>query len=187
MVLAGSCRPKLLKENDLTEVLRTARLRLRHIELSDAAFLLALLNEPAFIQNIGDRQVRNLDQAATYLQQNMQESYRNNGFGLWVMERLDDQQAIGLCGLVKRDYLTDPDVGYALLAAFNGEGYTSEAALAVVNYANQQLGIKRLCGIVSTHNLASKRILTKIGMQACGQKEKPGTQEWVDFYQLDLA
>ena len=171
----------------MSVIIQTARLQLRLATLKDAGFLLALLNEPDFLKNIGDRQVRDLAQSEAYLQQNLLASYRLHGFGLWVVERLVDQQPLGLCGLVQRDYLPAPDLGYALFSAHSGQRYTSEAALSVVAYARNELGLRRLCGIVAPDNLASKRILVKVGMQPDGQKAVPGSDKQVDFYQIELA
>lgn len=171
----------------MSVILQTARLQLRQAQLEDAGFLLALLNEPDFLKNIGDRQVRDLAQSEAYLQQNLLGSYHLHGFGLWVVERFSDRQPLGLCGLVQRDYLQDPDLGYALFSQHSGQGYTSEAALAVVAYARNALGLRHLCSIVAPDNLASKRILVKVGMQPAGQKTVPGSEKLVDFYQLELA
>lgn len=171
----------------MATILTTSRLRLRHAELSDAPAMLLLVNEPEFLQNIGDKQVRNLQQAEQYLQNGAIASYQQHGFGLYLVERLADGATLGLCGLVQRDYLQCPDVGYALFREFSGQGYISEAALAVVAYARNELGLKQLCGIVAPDNLASKRILQKTGMRPAGQKLVPGSDKMVDFYLLELG
>jgi RimJ/RimL family protein N-acetyltransferase len=174
-------------EDIMAIILTTDRLRLRHAECRDAPAMLLLLNEAGFLQNIGDKQVRDLAGAEQYLQNGPIASYQQHGFGLYLIERLSDDAVLGLCGLVQRDYLDRPDVGYALFEQFSGAGYTSEAALAVVQFAREQLGIRQLCGIVSPHNLASKRILEKAGMLQVGQKIVPGSDKLVDYYQLDLV
>jgi len=168
-------------------ILTTDRLRLRHAELSDAPAMLQLVNEPEFLQNIGDKQVRDLQQAQLYLQNGAIASYQQYGFGLYLVERLSDSVTLGLCGLVQRDYLQYPDVGYALFRQYSGQGYISEAALAVVAYARNELGLQNLCGIVAPDNLASKRILEKTGMKPAGQKIVPGSAKTVDFYLLAPA
>jgi RimJ/RimL family protein N-acetyltransferase len=168
-------------------ILTTNRLRLRHARLTDAAAMLLLVNEPEFLQNIGDKQVRNLTQAEQYLQNGAIASYQQHGFGLYLVERLSDNATLGLCGLVQRDYLPQPDVGYALFKEYSGQGYVSEAALAVVAYARNSLNLQKLCAIVSPDNLASKRILAKVGMQAAGQIQLPDSATLVDFYRIDLT
>lgn len=171
----------------MATILTTNRLRLRHAELRDAPAMLLLVNEPEFLQNIGDKQVRDLQQAEWYLQNGAIASYQQHGFGLYLVERLADGATLGLCGLVQRDYLQYPDVGYALFREFSGQGYISEAALAVVAYARDVLGLQTLCGIVAPDNLASKRILEKTGMRPAGQKLVPGSDKTVDFYLLDTV
>ncbi|QFU22366.1 GNAT family N-acetyltransferase [Shewanella eurypsychrophilus] len=144
-------------------VLETTRLRLRHVRLTDAEFILELLNTPGFIDNIGDRGVRDLLQAETYLIDGPISSYQQNGFGLYLVERKESGEAIGLCGLVKRPQLDEPDLGYAFLPAFWGKGYAIESSLAVVEYS-KRLAISQLLGIVSPGNDPSIAVLEKLGM-----------------------
>src|SRR5258707_11164405 len=96
----------------------TERLRLRRFTLDDAAFALRLLNEPSFIHNIGDRNVRTLEQAAAYLTSGPLASYARHGHGLELVELKESQRPIGMCGLLKRDAFPDVDVGYAFLPDF---------------------------------------------------------------------
>jgi RimJ/RimL family protein N-acetyltransferase len=97
-------------------VCETPRLRLRHLTQHDAAFILDLLNEPEFIRNIGDREVRTLEDARRYLRSGTVTGYEKLGFGLYLVELQEDATPIGVCGLLKRDYLDDVDVGFATRA-----------------------------------------------------------------------
>jgi len=164
-------------------ILTTDRLIIRELTLADAPFLLELLNEPDFIRNIADRQVRTLEQAERYMQDGPQSSYRQYGFGLWLVERQADGVALGLCGLLQRDYLTMPDLGYAMLARYSGQGYTKEAARAVLQFGHLQLGYQQLCGIVSPSNHASLHILQQLGMQPCGELQIPDSGKTVCYLQ----
>jgi len=164
------------------EVLHSARLSLCTLSLSDAPLMLRLLNEDSFIQSIGDRGVRTLQQAEQYLLDGPLRSYQQHGFGMYRLVRRADGVSIGLAGLVYRDYLGIPDVGYALLPEHSGAGYASEAALAVYHYAKHQLKLPEVVGIVSPVNLASKRILEKIGLVTRTQILSPDTQQWLDYY-----
>jgi RimJ/RimL family protein N-acetyltransferase len=145
--------------------LETPRLVIREINLDDAPFILELLNEPAFIHFIGDRGVRSIEDAQGYISKGPQASYTKLGFGLWLAAQKDTQTPIGICGLLKRDSLPDVDLGYAFLARFRSQGYASEAASAVKDYAVERLGIKRLAGITNPDNWASIKVLEKIGMR----------------------
>jgi RimJ/RimL family protein N-acetyltransferase len=147
----------------MAEILRTARLALRELEETDAPFILQLLNTREFIDNIGDRQVRSLDDAARYID-NVRASYRSQGFGLWHVGDRATGAPLGICGLLKRDHLEHPDVGYALLPTAFGRGIATEAAAACVAHGRAMLGMQQICAIVAPHNSASIRVLEKIGL-----------------------
>jgi RimJ/RimL family protein N-acetyltransferase len=146
-------------------VCESARLRLRHLLDFDAPFILELLNEPDFIRNIGDREVRALEDARRYIQHGPMVSYSQHGFGLWLVELRDGGAPIGICGLLKRDYLQDVDVGFALREAHRGQGYAFEAAEAAMRYGTQALGISRIVAITSPDNQASAKVLRKLGLE----------------------
>jgi len=144
--------------------LETARLTLRRFEFEDAPFVVELLNQPSFIKNIGDRGVRNVDDAHRYLREGPMAMYEKYGFGLWRASRRSDGVFVGMCGLLKRDILPDVDVGYAFLPDHWGQGYAYEAANATVQLGASRFGLTRIIGVVSDHNTASIRVLEKVGM-----------------------
>ncbi|HPF28148.1 MAG TPA: GNAT family N-acetyltransferase [Steroidobacteraceae bacterium] len=144
-------------------MLQTERLRLRRYTLEDAPFVLRLLNERSFIDNIGDRGVRSLDDARRYLETGPLASYAAHGFGLWLIELLMTGKSIGMCGLLKRDALPDADLGYALLPEFAAQGFAFEAADATLSYGSKAFGLSRVLAIVSPHNARSIRLLERLG------------------------
>jgi RimJ/RimL family protein N-acetyltransferase len=146
-------------------ILETDRLQLRMLTLDDAEFVLRLLNEPSFIQNIGDRQVRTVDQARNYILKGPIASYERFGFGLWLVENKSAAVPIGICGLLKRDVLEDVDIGYALLPEFCSQGYALESASAVMSYAGTVLGLNRVVAVTNPDNQPSIRLLEKMGFE----------------------
>lgn len=144
--------------------IKTERLFLRQFNLSDAEFILKLLNEPSFIQNIGDRNVRTRADAEKYLENGAMASYAKNGFGLLAVTLTETGETIGMCGLIKRDALEDVDIGYAFLPKFWSQGYAIEAAQGVMKFAKEVLGLKRFVAIVDPANAGSVRVLEKLGM-----------------------
>ena len=144
-------------------VLETHRLLLRRLSVDDAGFILTLLNEPSFIQNIGDRGVRTIEDARAYILKGPVASYEKYGFGLWLVETKDSGTHIGICGLLKREVLEDVDIGYALLPEFWSKGYALESASAVLSYARAELRLKRVLAVVNANNQSSIRLLEKIG------------------------
>jgi ribosomal-protein-alanine N-acetyltransferase len=147
------------------EVLQTDRLILRHLTADDAEFVFELVNDPAWLRFIGDRGVRNLDDAREYVRKGPVDSYSRHGFGLYAIERKEGGSPIGICGLVKRDFLEDVDIGFALLPAFRGQGYAREAARATMIYAREVVGLGRIVAITSRDNDASGRLLEAIGLR----------------------
>jgi len=131
----------------------------------DAEFILRLVNEPSWLQFIGDRGVRNLDDARAYIRNGPMEMQARHGFGFYVLELKDDGPPIGICGLIKRDYLADVDIGYALLPEYWAKGYAYEAAAAVASYAAKELNLKRLVAITTEDNLRSVKLLGKLGLR----------------------
>lgn len=143
--------------------LETPRLILRRLQFDDAPFLVKLLNEPSFIENIGDRGVRSVEDAHRYLREGPLAMYEKYGFGLWHTA-LRDGSPVGMCGLLRRDILPDADVGYALLPQYWGQGLAYEAAAATLRHACTKFGLNRVVGVVSEGNAGSIRVLEKLGM-----------------------
>lgn len=144
-------------------VLETDRLILRRFTVGDAQFILALLNEPSFLRYIGDKNVRNLEDARQYILSGPIASYEKNGFGLYLVELKESTTPIGMCGLLKREELPDPDIGFAFLPAVWGKGFASEAAAAVLKDAHQKLRLERILAITSLDNDTSIKLLERLG------------------------
>jgi RimJ/RimL family protein N-acetyltransferase len=146
-------------------VIRSERLQMRELELHDDEFILRLLNEAPFMRFIGDKGVRTLPDACEYILKGPIDSYRRFGFGLYLTSLRDSGLPIGICGLVKRDGLSDVDVGFAFLTQYWSRGYAAEAAAAVLAYGMQQLRLTRIVAITAPDNLASIAVLEKIGLK----------------------
>ena len=145
-------------------VVSTDRLALRHLTEADADFILRLLNEPSFLEFVGDKGVRTVEDARAYINDGPVESYEKHGFGLYLVELSHDGTPIGMCGLVKRDSLDDVDVGFALLPEFWSQGYAVEAGQAVLDRGHGVHDLDRIVAITAQHNEASKRVLERLGM-----------------------
>ena len=148
-------------------VLHTRRLLLREFTLEDDAFVLGMLNEPGFLRYIGDKGVRTLSDAREYLQKGPLDSYRRNGFGLYAacISPGGSASPLGMCGLVKREGLSDPDIGFAFLERHWGHGYAAESAAAILEHGTRVLKLPRIVAITSPDNFGSIRVLEKIGLK----------------------
>ena len=146
------------------DILATPRLRLRTADLDDADFYLALVNDPGFLEHIGDRGIRTREDAVQALLDGPIAMQAMRGHSLYVVETKDGGAPIGMCGLIKRETLDGVDIGYAYLAPYCGRGYAYEAGMAVLALA-PALGLKRVLAITSPNNLASNGLLRKMGMR----------------------
>lgn len=167
----------------MTVIANTGRLRLRHIAPSDAAFYSQLVNEPAWIANIGDRHVQSLSDAQKQITGKLMASYAQHGLGMYLVALNTTDRAIGICGLVQRDTLPHPDIGVAFLQAHWGQGYALEAARAVLNHAMGKLSLGSVLGITKESNKSSTSLLIKLGMRLQGQVQLG--DESRDLYRVD--
>ncbi|MFD3449777.1 GNAT family N-acetyltransferase [Microbacteriaceae bacterium 4G12] len=147
------------------KILETDRLILRPQTTDDAAFILELMNTPSWLQFIGDRGVRTLEDAKDYILNGAIRMYEQFGFCLFLVARKEDHVPIGICGLVKRDGLEDIDIGFAFLPKYWAKGYAYEAASAVMAYGIDTLGLQRIVAITDQDNHASIKLLKKVGLQ----------------------
>ena len=145
-------------------ILETKRLRLRELTETDAPFILRLLNEPSFLRFIGDKGVRNLDDARAYIFNGPVASYQQNGFGLYLVQLKTNNTPIGICGLLKRESLADVDIGFAFIPEAWNNGYAFESADAVMIYAKDVLKLPRIVAITDKDNEASGKLLEKLGL-----------------------
>src|SRR5262245_16062996 len=146
-------------------VLETERLFLRGFNVGDAEFILALLNEPSFLRYIGDKKVRTVQDAEKYILNGPVASYERHGFGLCLVELKETHTPIGMCGLLKREELPDPDIGFAFLPDFWNKGFAYEATAAVMKDARERLNLERILAITNQDNEASIKLLQKLGLQ----------------------
>jgi ribosomal-protein-alanine N-acetyltransferase len=154
----------------------TPRLQLRRFDADSHAhrdFIVELLNQRSFIDNIADRGVRTADDAARYLRDGPGASFARFGFGLMLIERREDGEALGMCGLLKRDYLDHPDIGYSLLDRHVGHGYVAEAAAATLRWGWEKFAMRTIVASTAPGNEDSVRVLERLGFRDEGIVQLP--------------
>jgi [ribosomal protein S5]-alanine N-acetyltransferase len=143
----------------MQNILQTNRLILRQFTTDDAAFIVELLNSPGWIQYIGDRNIKTEEQAKVYLENGPIKSYEKNGFGLSLVALLDGTP-IGMCGIIRRDTLDYPDIGFAFLPKFVGMGYAYEIADATMQQAKEIWNLPTILGITLLNKTSRKNWIT---------------------------
>lgn len=149
-------------------LIETERLRLREYTIEDAPFIYELMNSEGWLKYIGDRNIKTVADAEAYIEKNYLPSYDLNGFGAFIVELKVSGKSIGSCGLYKRENLKHPDVGFAFLSEYSGNGFGFEAANAVLNFARESLNIQTILGFTLPDNIASIKLLEKLGLKQKG-------------------
>lgn len=171
----------------MNSLIETQRLFVRQLDLSDAAFMLELVNTPAWLQYIGDRNVYSIEDAERYLANGVLKSYADNGYGGWLVVLKESGQAVGMCGLFQRAYLPAPDLGFAFLPDHEGKGYAYEAATATLEYIKQQFTyLDTLYAITIPENGRSVRLLEKCHFKCTSILKPPGENKDVKLFMLNM-
>ncbi|WDP88529.1 MAG: GNAT family N-acetyltransferase [Desulfobacter sp.] len=167
-------------------MIETKRLVIQKLSVSDAPFILALLNDQGWLRYIGDKGVRTLEDARSYILNGPMQSYEEFGFGLFLVKLKEADSSIGICGLLKRDYLAHVDLGFALLSEYRGKGYAAESAAAVLGHGKKQFGFRHVSAIAQPDNLRSIKVLKKIGFKQERLIEPPGTGSQLALFGKDV-
>ncbi|MEO8666518.1 MAG: GNAT family N-acetyltransferase, partial [Ignavibacteria bacterium] len=152
----------------------------------DSEFILKLLNTPGWLQFIGNKGIHNTADAKNYIINGPMKSYEKFGFGLYKVILKSEGKPIGMCGLISRDSLDDIDIGFSFLPEHTGNGYAFESASATLNYANINLGFKRIVAITNPDNLNSIKLLEKLGLIFEKQFTVPGDEEELMLFAIEF-
>jgi ribosomal-protein-alanine N-acetyltransferase len=167
----------------MEQILETDLLKIRHFTVDDGEFVLRLVNTPGWLQYIGNRGIRTVEEAQLYLLTGPINNYEKQGFGLYLVELKENRIPIGMCGLIKRDGLEDIDIGFAFLPEFSGKGHAFDAAHATLKYAQQVLNINKVVSITQSNNLRAINLLKKLGFNYVKKVQLP--QEEIELLLFD--
>jgi RimJ/RimL family protein N-acetyltransferase len=170
----------------MTNKIETDRLILRPLNINDSEFTLSLLNSSGWLEFIGDRGIRDIQAAEIYLADKVFTLYEKYGYGPYGVRTKEDETLTGFCGLFKRDFLEDPDIGFAFLPEFTGRGYAIESAIAVIEDARTELGLKKVAAITLEKNIRSINVLKKLGMQFERNIIYPESKEELMLYSINF-
>ncbi|MCW5900271.1 MAG: GNAT family N-acetyltransferase [Flavobacteriales bacterium] len=146
----------------MSPIATTERLHLREMTPDDADHAFLLNSDPEVVRYTGDGPFASVEEARAFLA--AYPDYRRHGFGRWAMMRTADDAWLGWCGLKRLEDGT-VDLGYRLLREHWGRGYATEAAQASLELGFGQFGLETIVGRVAQGNIASIRVLEKLGMR----------------------
>jgi len=167
--------------------LKSNRIYLREAVETDTAFFIELMNMPGWLEHIGDRNIKTDADALCYIEKSLINSYKINGFGLYIMCLNDSHKPIGLCGLVKRNTLDLPDLGFAVLPAYEGKGYVREGSEVTLQFAKKDLKLDTLLAITSPTNKRSQNLLERLGFSIVPKTDYDAEGEVLVTYSLCLT
>jgi len=162
----------------------TERLFLKPTTSEDAEFIFELVNTPKWIANIGDRNVKSAEDAIVYIQQRMTPQLEKLGYGNYTLIRKVDNIKIGTCGLYDREGLEGIDIGFALLPAYENLGYGFESAAKLLEVGIKEFHIKRISAITTKENIASQKLIEKLGLKYVNTIKIPNDEAELLLYSL---
>ncbi len=162
----------------------TERLILQPTTSADAEFIFELVNTPKWLANIGDRNVKSVEDAKTYIKKRMTPQLEKLGYGNYTLIRKVDNRKIGTCGLYNREGLEGIDIGFALLPDFENLGYGYESAAKLLEAGINEFQIKRISAITTKENIASQKLIEKLGLKYVNIIKIPDDEEELLLYSL---
>ena len=168
-----------------SSILETERLILQPVKMEDAAFILELYNSPTFIKFIGDRNLRTVEDAENYIKEKFLPHVEKHGFGSFVILRKLDNRTIGNVGIYMRDGLNAPDIGFSFLPKFEGKGYGFEASKKLMEIAFSEFGLKKISAITTKENIASQKLIEKLGLKFQSIVKLPDDPEDLLYYETE--
>jgi len=163
----------------------TERLVLQPTTEEDAGFILELLNSPKWLAYIGDRNVHTEEDAIQYIKNKISPQLEKLGFSNYTLIRKTDGVKIGSCGLYDREGLEGIDIGFALLPAYEGMGYGFESASKVLEIGKTEFNIEMISAITTKNNLASQRLIEKLGLRYIQTIRIPNDEEELLLYRIE--
>jgi RimJ/RimL family protein N-acetyltransferase len=163
----------------------TERLILQPTLEDDAEFIFELVNTPKWLANVGDRNVKSVEDAKAYIQHKMTPQLKKLGYGNYTLIRKLDNIKIGTCGLYDREGLDGIDIGFALLPAYENMGYGFESATKLKEVGINEFNIKLISAITTKENIASQKLIKKLGLTFIKTVNIPNDEEELLLYRLE--
>lgn len=165
--------------------IETDRLLLIPVSVEDADFICELYNSENFIEFIGDKNIRSVDDARDYIQKKFLPQIKKLGFGNYIIIRKEDREKIGSVGVFERDGLDVHDIGFSFLPEYVGKGYGFEAASALLEVAFSEFGLQKISAITSNTNTSSQKLIEKLGLKYLKNIQLPNDEEELRYYEID--
>lgn len=172
-------------QQNADKIYETERLIIRPMSLEDGDFILDLYNRPKFIQYIGDRHIKTVSDAESYITNRFLPQFERLGYGNYLILTKEGNHKIGGVGIFEREGLDVVDIGFSLLDEYEGKGYAYEAALKVKSIGMDDFGLKKLSAITTKDNFSSQKLIEKLGLKFQKYITIPDDNEELMYYETE--
>jgi len=146
-------------------IIDTPRIILRQFTLEDVQAVYELNSNLEVQKYTGDELVTSTERAEEIITQTSFGDYKKHGYGRWAVVHKQDNKVIGFAGLKYLPEMNETDIGYRFLPAYWGKGIATEVSIPIINYGFEKLDLKRIIGIAMQENIASWKVLEKLGLE----------------------
>ncbi len=162
-------------------ILETSGLRLRPFSIEDASELFHLNSDPLVLQYTGDAPFKDANDAAGFILN--YRDYLQYGYGRLAVIALESNVFLGWCGLKYSPEKQETDIGFRFHRKYWGRGFATEAAKVCLDFGFSEMGLTRIVGRAQIRNIASHKVLEKIGMTQIGSFIE-GSEHWLVFEKM---
>jgi len=169
------------------KTLETKRLLLKPTDVEDSSFIFELVNMPKWSEFIGDRCVNSIDDANLYIVEKIRPQIEKIGYGNYTVILKSEGHKIGTCGLYDREGLEGVDIGFAFLPEYEGQGYAFEGSQKLLEVGFTNLAIEKVNAITLPSNIASQKLLEKLGLRFVKRVKLPHDDNELMLYQVTVS
>lgn len=169
----------------MKKVIETDRLILRAFVDNDVKDVLKFNSDPKVMRYTGCKVINSLEEAQDIISNTWHQDYTTYGYGRFAVIYKPHNKVIGFSGLKWETDLKETDIGYRFLSEYWGMGIATESCIPVMKYGFNELGLKRIVGLALLENIASCKVLEKIGMEHYKTENFPGENLMCNWYKKE--
>ena len=152
-------------------ILESERLIIKEAKVNEASFYFQLFNDPDWIEFIGDKKLKSVEETRIYLKDILFKNSKLGGLGFFTVTLKENNKPIGTSTALQRDKLDFIDIGYGFLPEGRGKGYATEATKLIMEYVRTKFKQKKVLAFTMPKNQASQKLLKKIGFKFIGMQQ----------------
>lgn len=153
----------------MKKIIETNRLYLRELSVADAENFYLLNADEDVVKYTGDKAFESINEAKSFLEN--YNPYQEYGYGRWAVIAKSNEEFLGWCGLKYSPEIDEVDIGFRFFKKHWNKGFASESAKACIEYGFEKLNLKTIVGRAMEANVASIKVLEKLGMTFVGKFE----------------